>query len=344
MSLVTFASGTVTTDGTEQFLSSPNETGVYTLTIDLSNMASGDIIYLRQYAITITGGTARLMGVTSYSGAQSSNSLVVQSVPYYNALTDTNSVRYSIQRIGGTDRSYAWRVTKLDDGETDLTTILTRLSSTRAGNLDYLDAAITTRLAGASYTAPDNAGIAAIQNQTDQLVFTTPGRVDASATVSGTPNVNVASIASNAVTAAALAADAVTEIQSGLATGSALVTAQTSLTDIQGRLPAALTGAGNIKADALALDGSTSAAGRLRRSAEQIVYGAAVSGTLSTTQMSTNLTETVNNHHNGKVIYWTSGVLANQATDVTGYNGSTKVLTFTAVTSAPQAGDTFVVI
>jgi len=216
--------------------------------------------------------------------------------------------------------------------------------ATASGNLDYLDAAITTRLAGASYTAPDNAGIAAIQNQTDQLVFTTPGRVDASATVSGTPNVNVASIASNAVTAAALAADAVTEIQSGLATGSALVTAQTSLTDIQGRLPAALTGAGNIKADALALDGSTSAAGRLRRSAEQIVYGAAVSGTLSTTQMSTNLTETVNNHHNGKVIYWTSGVLANQATDVTGYNGSTKVLTFTAVTSAPQAGDTFVVI
>lgn len=39
-------------------------------------------------------------------------------------------------------------------------------TSTRAAKLDNLDAAMTTRLATASYTAPDNAGIAAIQAET----------------------------------------------------------------------------------------------------------------------------------------------------------------------------------
>jgi hypothetical protein len=52
--------------------------------------------------------------------------------------------------------------------------------------------------------------------------------------------ITAAKIAANAIDASALASDAVTEIQTGLATSSAQTTAQTSLTDIQGRLPAAL--------------------------------------------------------------------------------------------------------
>lgn len=51
----------------------------------------------------------------------------------------------------------------------------TRLTAVRAGlldNLTNLDAAVSSRLATAGYTAPDNAGIAAVQAQTDQLAFT----------------------------------------------------------------------------------------------------------------------------------------------------------------------------
>lgn len=40
-----------------------------------------------------------------------------------------------------------------------IATLVSRLTSTRATNLDNLDAAVTSRLASASYTAPDNAGI-----------------------------------------------------------------------------------------------------------------------------------------------------------------------------------------
>lgn len=57
-----------------------------------------------------------------------------------------------------------------------------------AGGLDLdgrLDAAISSRLAAAGYTAPDNAGIAAIKAKTDQLVFTLANKVDASIQAAG---------------------------------------------------------------------------------------------------------------------------------------------------------------
>jgi hypothetical protein len=59
---------------------------------------------------------------------------------------------------------------------------------------------------------------------------------------SGIPDVKTASIATDAVNAAALAANAVTEIQAGLATQTSVDAIQTDTNDIQTRLPAALVG------------------------------------------------------------------------------------------------------
>lgn len=93
---------------------------------------------------------------------------------------------------------------------TDLTTELGRI-----------DAAISSRLASASYTAPDNAGIAAVKAKTDGLNFT---GTDVKATLDGetvTPaagSITAAVIATNAIDADALAADAVSELQAGLST------------------------------------------------------------------------------------------------------------------------------
>ena len=75
-----------------------------------------------------------------------------------------------------------------------------------------------------------------------------------------------------------------------------------------------------------------------------IVTGAAVAGTLTTTAMTTDLTETTDDHYNGRVIIWTTGALKGQATDITGYTGSTKLLAFTAVTEAPSAADEFIIV
>lgn len=45
--------------------------------------------------------------------------------------------------------------------------------------LSRLDAAVSTRLAAAGYTAPDNASVTAIKAKTDSLTFTVAGQVDA---------------------------------------------------------------------------------------------------------------------------------------------------------------------
>lgn len=87
------------------------------------------------------------------------------------------------------------------------TTLLARLTALRAAALDFLDASVSSRLADADYTAPDNAGIAAlaaligtpvadistdlaavktaadgIKAKTDPLTFTVSGKVDANIT------------------------------------------------------------------------------------------------------------------------------------------------------------------
>lgn len=65
----------------------------------------------------------------------------------------------------------------------------------------------------ASYTAPDNATIATIQADTNDIQTRLPA-----ALVGGRMDASVGAMAADVLTAAALAADAVAEIQSGLAT------------------------------------------------------------------------------------------------------------------------------
>jgi hypothetical protein len=90
--------------------------------------------------------------------------------------------------------------------------------------------------------------------------------------------------------------------------------------------------------------GDSTAATNLSKSAIGIEVGSAITGTLSTTQMTTDLTEATDDHYNGRIIVWTSGALKNQATDITDYTGSTKLLTYTATTEAPANTDTFVIV
>lgn len=123
----------------------------------------------------------------------------------------------------------------------------------------------------------------------------------------------------------------------------AVAAIQADTDNIQTRLPAALA-SGRIPADVTAINGVAAAAAQLARSAATIVNGAATSTTLSTTQMSTDLTEATDDHYNGRIIIWTSGVLLNQATNITDYNGTTKTLTYTATTEAPANTDTFIIV
>lgn len=99
-----------------------------------------------------------------------------------------------------------------------------------------------------------------------------------------------------------------------------------------------------VTANADQIAGNATSATNLSKSALGIEPGAAITGTLSTTEMTTDLTEATDDHYIGRIIIWTSGVLANQATDITDYDGASKLLTYTATTEAPSNTDTFVIV
>lgn len=90
--------------------------------------------------------------------------------------------------------------------------------------------------------------------------------------------------------------------------------------------------------------GNATSATNLSASTLGLVSTAVNDASATTTSFVTDLTEATNDHYNGRIIIFTSGALANQATDITDYNGSTKAVTVTALTEAPADNDTFVIV
>jgi hypothetical protein len=65
----------------------------------------------------------------------------------------------------------------------------------------------------------------------------------------------------------------------------------------------------------------------------------------SATSFKTDLSEATNDYWKDTLLLFTSGALVGQVRKVSGYNGSTKVITVaSAFTSAPAAGDTFLLV
>lgn len=106
---------------------------------------------------------------------------------------------------------------------------------TQVAVLDYTGATKTVTLAAAgTYTVATTDNVSVMARTNIYSVNGTP------ASAAGTVDANVVSMASNTLTASALASDAVTEIQSGLATASALTTVDdfldTEITEVLDRL------------------------------------------------------------------------------------------------------------
>lgn len=96
------------------------------------------------------------------------------------------------------------------------------------------------------------------------------------------------------------------------------------------------------------INGSASAAVNLGISCNAMVSGAAAAGTLSTSQITTNLGATVANIYAGRILIFTSGVNAGLACLITAYAVTGGRLTFIAYAnqpapSAPSAADTFII-
>lgn len=91
------------------------------------------------------------------------------------------------------------------------------------------------------------------------------------------------------------------------------------------------------------INGDATAAANLEASAETIVTATAQTGS-TTTVIETDLTEATDDHYKGRIVVFRTGAAADQATDITAYNGTSKALTVTALTDAPANGDTFVIV
>ena len=145
----------------------------------------------------------------------------------------------------------------------------------------------------------------------------------------GTDSAALATVCTEGRLAELDAANLPTDV-AALATAANLATAQTAITAIK-----AIT-------DAI---GATAAANLARScGAAGIVFGTAITGTLSTTQFTTDLTEATNDHYKGRVVIFLTGVLAGQGSDITAYTGATKLVTVTAMTEAPSNNDTFIIV
>jgi hypothetical protein len=97
------------------------------------------------------------------------------------------------------------------------------------------------------------------------------------------------------------------------------------------------------------INGSAPAAVNLSLNALASVNGQATAGTLTTSQMTTNLASTIVNVYAGRVIYFTSGGNAGRAALITAYSVTGAKLTFLGynnlpITVAPSVGDTFIII
>lgn len=103
--LVLEASGTLTTDGTEQTLATLTSNSVKTWTVDLGNLQNGDEVVARIYLTTLPAGVERLAWPpVPWRHMQAGP--IKQSLPIPAAV----SVRFTLQRTAGVDRSIPWRV------------------------------------------------------------------------------------------------------------------------------------------------------------------------------------------------------------------------------------------
>ena len=218
-------------------------------------------------------------------------------------------------------------------------------------NVDLVDVTTTNTdmvgTDGANTTAPDNAGIAAIQAKTDNLPI---DPADQSLIITAT-DANLAAIAALDVVVDRVEADT-QDIQTQIGTAGA------GLTDLGG-MSTAMQAEVNAEADTALTDydgptntemvARTLAAGPLAQLTQNLdnCYTGTASGTPTTTTLVSDISVTVNDQFNGRIITFddntTTTNLRGQSTDITGCTAASNTLTFTALTTAPVSGDTFTI-
>lgn len=97
-------SGTKTTAATEDTLSTKTTNKTFVFEIDTNAMALGDIIRIKIYTTVLTAGTSRVFQDIILGHPQA------EPIKQSQACASDIEYHVTIQRLAGSDRSYAWKL------------------------------------------------------------------------------------------------------------------------------------------------------------------------------------------------------------------------------------------
>lgn len=95
------------TIGTETTLATDTNNGTFVLEVDTSNLVNGDLLEIRIYTITLSGGTLTQEWKGTYQHAQTNNHKISPPV------ASDQSIKCTLKQTAGTGRTYAWKMLRV---------------------------------------------------------------------------------------------------------------------------------------------------------------------------------------------------------------------------------------
>jgi len=108
MSWAVDSSGTQTASiGTEHSLATPTTVATYVLSVDMVNLALGDLVEIRCYDM-VDGSNYREMWMKSYQHGQGTASAKV-----FPPMAVTTQAKFTLKQTAGTGRAFPWSVRRI---------------------------------------------------------------------------------------------------------------------------------------------------------------------------------------------------------------------------------------
>lgn len=98
--------------GSPVTLADTSAAATYQLTIELGNLAAGDVLEVRIWKKVLTGGTRGVAYFARRSDAQPADDRQLLSVPISTALADSGAIRAEITQTKGSSRNFDWCLEK----------------------------------------------------------------------------------------------------------------------------------------------------------------------------------------------------------------------------------------
>lgn len=306
------------------------EDGYYIFDITAAE-SNGDLILIAPVSATANVNVIGVPGALYTTDVQNlvDAALVAQRLDHLAAVADSDDVVDGsiFAKLVSATNDWSTFVPGTDslEAEATRTGVSGVLLSSSATSLQLVDDIWNELRSGHTTAGTFGQGVASVQGNVTGSVGSVTGNVSGStASVTGA----VGSVSGNVGGSVASVTGAVGSVTGNVGGSVASVTAQ-------------------VTADVTAVNGVAASAANLEASVDTAASGTA-SGTPTTTTMVSNIGVTVDDQFNGRTILFasdtTTAALRKQGTDITACTAATNTLTFTALTTAPVSGDTFVIV